>query len=341
MTGTVVEWHESDAEEVVTAVTVHVLSEPKPRDANLQAEIGNTLGDGLLYSEPFRPAPVAYTYEAPEHALYGAEKVVVRPEGVDLFAPISELGNSSHYDANRIFDMSKLFDNDAQSYAGNSDQRTSSLYHSSASPIYKVRLSYTRTSSERPPKGSLGIIHKGMVSPVTYRRVVASRPLEATSVKQTVELIMPNEAGPSAASLSEFDPDEFTGYFFASNAEGAGSLREEFPYTFRVYSFEVFTLDGDLIEQVAKSHLKLPAEDPATVSVYGDLRDPEPLAALTLGTSEVITRRVASVEYALARETGAVTRVKLEQPSSADLLAQEVLIRKRDEAGVLQAVRFR
>ena len=322
VTGTVIEWHEPDAEEVISAVTVNVFSKPQPNALKLDVYSTNSVNPGRRSaSDAFKPHPVNVTYRAPEDAGLSAEKVVLRADGVDYFKPISELGHDDANVGGNAQNKANAYDGDPESYASNSGSSVR-MVQASSSPIYKVRLTYELRSGAL----TLRVRHTQRLDSLVSRHAEGTLELEVTgdAGKRTVEVYMSEEASLDAESFRV----EATGRNLAQSGD------------WRAYSLEVFTLNEALTGEYAKSFIKLPAEDPATVSVYGEILSSAPEADLTLLTGETIRRRVATLEYSLTHEAGALTQVRLEQPSSADLLAQATLIRNRDEASVLKAVRF-
>lgn len=114
---------------------------------------------------------------------------------------------------------------------------------------------------------------------------------------------------------------------------GGDAVDDVQPDDLRVYDLQALALDEEVVDRVARSHLKPPPQRVGTVDVPNRILKPSTRLRLTLASGEQLDLPVATLQHAVTREAGLTTTVRLGQELPAPLQAEkDQLARRVDQA---------
>lgn len=296
-----VEREPAAADVVVDSVVVVVADRPTDNASE-------TRGSGL---EALEYEPIAYVLAGALDQPYNAWKRV-EWQSLDAFTEADWLGSPT---ATAFDDAANAFDNDATSYATNTEWPNPSLAGTAdvGAVAFKVRWSShvdLRVSVARAGSityvwnlGSTGGDQKEvlLVAPRIPAGFVVS-PVVTLSCGGETEVV-------GGVPVPKLVPDDAV----------------------RIYDVRAYQLDTELLERVARSHLRPPPERVATVTVPNSLVPAQPRLELKLAGGQTVIASVATIEHAITREHGFTSIVRLGQELPAPLQAEKDLLAKRTE----------
>lgn len=99
----------------------------------------------------------------------------------------------------------------------------------------------------------------------------------------------------------------------------------------RIYDVRAYALNADVLDRVARSHLRPPPERVATVTVPNRIVTPQPNLELRLASGQKLTAQLATVEASVTREHGFASLLRLGQELPASLQAEKDLLARRTD----------
>ena len=208
--------------------------------------------------------PITHVYQAPEHATYGAERSLALPEGFNPFlAPDDTEGipePTTVENFNNPGTPSAIRDGDPVTYAeynGAAGGTGQIAYPSRLDTVgFYLRYEYAPQNSASANHILRLAVFNGGVLGTGY----AVRRMGATTGVNELYMIFPSDA---RFDLSNGSP-------LASDLRrGSASLISLGTASCRVYAFYPLRLDRELLNDVAKANIRLPAANPTRVTVKG------------------------------------------------------------------------
>jgi hypothetical protein len=325
-----------DAQDIVTKVRLVIAGNRAGREpwteytatAPDEAPITNT------YVTPF-PAPVAFEYEAPEHATYRVERSFALPEGFDPFLPptdtsIPEPGVTNFSNPG---DPSAVRDGDPTTYAENTSSGTCLITYFGEDleglPAFGFRVRYALAPSTalrerwrvvRAFNTFLSASNLPVVISTRQYALAEGSGLESVSEEYAVTLY-----DARGLPINHEDPGLIQRFSTQLNVQFTDAG------TARVFQFYPLVLDVDLLEDVAKANVRLPAQNPTRVTVAGVV-PPDREHTITGWPGGDFTAPVAQQQYELGR-----TIIDFEQAGAPTGLPAEAVEAARERTTAVKA----
>lgn len=293
-----------DSQDIATKIHLLVSGQPAgavPRviESSVYETDGSTITNKAVLSHSF--VPVVHTYTAPEHAAYGCERLVNIPEGTNPFIAPADLPiDDPEVDS---VGVEEVRDGNPETYCEVTveDHANWLLRYDPYEHMVGFRAMYAFTRENQVVTtplhdAQIRMLHRSSES---VDRVDVSRLWELTptaSVEDLTEAFA--VANYDARSLDVYKAGQARAAFLdmvlipASGARYTGVLR--------VYHFYPLVLDTAVLDDVAKSHVRLPASTPRRVSVRGYVA-PEREHTITGWPGGDFTGAVAQHQYELGR----------------------------------------
>lgn len=322
-----VEWVPINAEEVVTGAALIVVTEASQAVESLISLHGvkvYTVISSVFTYYPYIPKPVVIDYEDPvHHPSYKAK--ITRLMG-HLLRADSALLSSAVITGSGFNNPTNAYDDNPNTYAqapAGDDFANASLFYkyteadgNSAAGKRVVGCRIIYTSNHPTNAGALVTIMRSNASNFlgTHRQLYVATLPNTGSVSgepKIVDIILPQ--------ATIFEPDASAIYMQC--------LIQTHRDDFRLYEFVPIYADTELGTEIAKSLIKLPAQNPSVISVANQLWPPTKTVYISDVpgiASGILEGDVAEYEYTVSSEDGKMTQVKFEQPDLSD----ETLIAK-------------
>ena len=323
-----------DAQDVVTRVRLVIVGTwGGTRDPDgLRTRFGPAAG--FEYVTHFA-VPLVYEYEAPEHSTYQCERSFQLPEGFNPFLPPDDVGISDPAAIN-MSDAAFARDGDPLTYSESTSFLQTRLSYSLGpnALVAGLKLRYALTYS-----GGIPDINRRALS-LAYHFVPEAEPsdervialqrytLEATeSIDQPEDLLV--YALPDARGEGVNYPDPALARWRTLVANVIGFSGNE--HVLRVHEFYPLVLNEALLEDVARANIRLPAANPARVTVRGYVA-PDREHTITGWPGGDFTGQVAQHQYDLGK-----TIVDFEQAGAPVGLPAEAIESARERASATLA----
>ena len=328
-----------DAQDIITKVRLVIIGTPGGnRDADrISVHYGETdLGTPSPDHEyvEHAPLPLVYEYEAPEHPQYRCERAFALPEGFNPFLPPTDASIPDPV-AVGMSTPSAVRDGDPITYSEGSStpeaQQNSQLSYSLGSAFkvagYKLRYALTtdpvfRDLNRIAITSNIHVVEG--VSPADQR--VDAR--QAHTLLSTDGIDAPEDLHAFALHDARGSNTNYESavtsrtHVLAIRVAVTGSES----FTFRVHEYYPLILNEPLLEDVAKSNIRLPAANPARVTVRGYVA-PDREHTITGWPGGDFTGAVAQHQYDLGR-----TVIDFEQAGSPVGLPAEAIESARERA---------
>jgi hypothetical protein len=314
--GVKVKWKEIDAEDVCTKVFLLLADKMSPQ---FETEIRWTTPPSVV--SEYIAKPITHLFDSGNS--YDASKVIPFPLDVVLQKITLSVGGVGGYnDPENAIDvsLSTFAESDGATNSGGANYGIGTdleLFF-----IARIRYEYTPTS----PIDEFGFLITHMDYPgldsVQYSKLKLEPTTEAPKIIFAI--------CPLAMELDGLANK--TNFFFTYYADVPTASH------IKIHNVEAFRIDPALAERIAKSHIKLPAQEAAEVIVPGI---ETPVTRLTL--TGYGTYNVAAVEYGPDKDSadgGMQTIFKLEQADDPELTGQSSLIKQADSKATMQAIQF-
>jgi hypothetical protein len=315
--GVRVAWKDLDAEEVVTKVIVLLADKPQPDAAvGLNLDYDQT----LVIPKEYIPVPLVATFDAGN--AMDAAKVVAIPLNEGLLVNQTEVFNSAS--SFGVTNGGNAVDNDPATFADMGPLLATLMLNDITGYVVAARVSYESNAEDDE-----------------LRLVIGYAPTSITTIVCWIRLPLPRTNGtPATAIVYGLVSTGLLPYFTLSGVQV--DLRGKDPaktYAVKIYSLEAFKLDTAAAERIAKSFVKLPAQDAAAVIVPGLA---SPVTRLTL--TGIGTYDVERVSYGIDKEYeagGVVTTFHLGQAYDAEETARVAVDKRREHQSTAKAIAFR
>jgi len=278
------------------------------------------------------PLPAVYTYEASEHASYGCERSLALPEGFNPFLPptddlVGEPGTVNNF--TNPGTPSAIRDGDPTTFAtlSGSSTFTGQILYGTNQPSCGWLLRYSLINAGSSPWARyVNSLHTHLDGDPKSRTLVR----RAWQLPSTNAIDEPTEL--YAISLHDARGENENmgdGWVRVSNYSlnivGDGGAEA------RVYAYYPLILDQDLLEQVAKANIRLPALIPQRVTVTGIVA-PDREHTITGWPGGDFTGKVAQHQYELGR-----TVIDFEQAGAPTGLPAEAVEAARERTVAVQS----
>ena len=333
-----------DAQDVITRVRLVIIGTPGGnRDPDrIRVHYGESdLGVPSVAHEwvSHFPLPLVYEYEAPEHAQYQCTRALGLPEGFNPFLPPAD-ESIPDPTAVGMSDSVNVRDGDPGTYSeGSSTEEsplTTQLSYSlgSAFKVAGYKLRYALTID-----GSMPDLNRVAVTS-NIHIVAASDPADQRVVAEQTHTLLATEDIDTPEDLHAFALHDARGS--NTNYESATTSRTHVlrvtvaatgneGHTFRVHEFYPLILNEGLLEDVARANIRLPATNPARVTVRGYVA-PDREHTIVGWPGGDFTAEVAQHQYELDR-----TIIDFEQAGAPVGLPAEAIESARERASATLA----
>jgi hypothetical protein len=313
--GVKVKWKEIDAEDVCTKAILLFADKQHPDDMRTFVITG--YGVVTTFS-PYTPYPVFYTYDSGNSL--DATKIVPIPLVGDFLQKHTMTIDTS----TNFTNVGDAIDGDRSTFAEYDGTTPDALIRFDyEDEIYiAARIKYEFFGDDERDFLSFRITHS-RADENLYER--ASFRLPMTS-GQPDELYVVFPTSTDLYDQMTKSRIEIVGYYYGTT------------FNMLIHEVEAFKLNETLAERVAKSYIKLPAQEAAEVIVPGI---ETPVTRVTL--TGYGTYNVAAVEYGPDKDSadgGMQTIFKLEQADDPELTGQSSLIKAADAKATMQAIQF-
>ena len=264
------------------------------------------------------PRPAYVSYRHPNHETYRATERFAAP-GLYRYLRGVEASPFVTSDAG-LFGSSNAYTGRMSSYASNASNSPAGEVcvlefriagYPLGSQVVGVRCSYSLEEIE-PPAAAEVTIRYASAAAITN----ATFPLDVTG---------PNRVQRNIFFLPGTEVDFLnTATLTFRAAAGLNTAR----YRLKLYQFEPVVVHAAIAERVAQSHIRMPSFNPQQITIYGRFEPP---------AYKINDLPAAALHYAITREEGVVTTVRLEQALPAEEAAQRALLDRRDRQGTLDA----
>lgn len=325
-----IEWIPINAEELVTGVTLIVATEPSAAVSSLKyGRLVVSTGTGFagtyavhLYS----PKPEVIEYADPVyHPIYGAR--ISRLMGHLLLADNTLVAAATKQTA-FFTDTANAYDGDPDTYmTGVTDGPGAEAYLTYAYGTYYGNAASAKTIigcrivyEHNHPSGDgvrVSIYKSDDVLSPTMQQFISDIELPATGSPNGLNKRIVDFIFPEATIFDTGRSDVLT-----LSVRSTDNLTQV-----RVYQFVPIYLDVALGTEIAKSLLRLPAQDPSVITVRNQLLEPRRRVYITdvpSIESGILEGDASEYEYTVSPEDGRMTQIKFEQPDLSD----ETLIAK-------------
>lgn len=315
-----------DAQDIVTKVRLVVAGNRAGREPGaLTAR--DPAAFPLLTAIDYAPMPIVYTYEAPEHSVYGATRSFALPAGMDPFLPptdpaIPEPTFVQNFD--NPGSPSAVRDGDPTTYAENTGgyDEVAQMHYLAVPDAVGFRLRYWLDAASGWERSYAEIT---VLDAATSRGTVQMRtgPLPNTTDPAELYVVLPPDAHWALDNGGGSLDDEF--------GVSASVQFQKFPMTnCRLHAFYPLVLNRALLEDVARAQVRLPAALPQRVTVRGVI-PPDREHTITGWPGGDYTGVVAQVQYDLGR-----TVIDFEQAGAPVGLPAEAMEAARERQGTIR-----
>jgi hypothetical protein len=314
--GVKVKWKEIDAEDVCTRVTLLLADKPQPSSA-----ISENIANAPNVPKKFIPVPFHYKYNSGNSN--DAEKVIpVQISDGVLTKQTASVNTTYTY---QVTDPADALDGSLTTYAEFVPVGGVSILmlEDISGHVFEATVTYESDAKEDELSLVISYVENGVFG---GERSQCKLPLPpTTSGPSTVYLV-------GLVSTEHFDIYDASRISIVLGGDAAGT------YNVIVHDVSVFKLNEPLAERIAKSHIRIPAQEAAEVIVPGI---ETPVTRVTL--TGYGTYNVAAVEYGPGKDSadgGMQTIFKLEQADDPELTGQSSLIKQADSKATMQAIQF-
>jgi hypothetical protein len=307
---------ELDAEDVASRVILLLADKPQPDGA-----IGVNLDYDQTLEIPKEYIPVPLTVVNGGSGGLDATKIVAVPLNEGLLTAQSASYNSTS--SVNITNGADAFDNDPDTYAEVTSDNATLMINDITGYVVAAKVSYRSNAEEDE-----------------LRLVIGYAPSSVTTVVCWVRLPLPKASTPNTVMLYGLVSTGLLPYYTLSGVQV--ELRGKDPtktYVVEVINLEAYKLDEVVAGRIAKSFLKIPAQEASMVIVPGLAA---PVTKITLTGDG--TYDVARVSYGIDKDNeagGVITTFHLGQAYDAEDSAQASTYKKRDAKSTNQAIAFR
>lgn len=317
-----------DAQDVVTRVRLVVLGtfggsrDPDGILTQLITDPDPVTFDSVTLSH--FPLPVLFEYEAPEHATYGCERAFQLPEGFNPFlSPDDELIPDP--DALNMSDPENVRDGDPETYSEGTVNDGEAVLNYGTGGVgslpglrvagYYLRYSLVVSSGqiEAGARNARMGFHQEITDGFDYDTRYRHELSAMSGITQLEQLYAYGMHDARGEFVNRGLPVEKFSYA-SVGVSGSGA-----EFTLRVAEFYPLVLNEELLEDVARAQIRVPASLPRRVSVRGII-PPDREHTIVGWPGGDLTASVAQQQYELGR-----TWVDFEQPGSPLGMAAEAI----------------
>lgn len=316
-----IDWEPITAEAIVDRVRVVLFDEPSAGAVDWHSNGAAVDGWVAVAHTVVAPAePPPWSIVPPPTAKFFAAQVLQVPP-LDYLKRAAWGGSSN---ATGVSNAANAYDTNEASYASN----TGNIFVMSRDMALTARAVRVRYSSHVPV--IVRVYHHADLPPVIARHHTVQGVLPTTDGQQSdVWLLAPVATGVPG-------PGRVRVELTASTKEGEEPALV--PDGLRVYTIEPLEPDLVAMRKAAQSHLRLPAEFSALVTVPNRLVAPLPRIELSLADESSVSASADTFEYAINREGGLTTWIRLNQAMAADDESERRALTARFEATERRAV---
>lgn len=320
----VVEFEPISSDEVVDRVRVLLADQPAASSGETpRVKAFRTYGG--LTSVPtagdrVAPQPLVFTWIAPDSA-FAAERVVPVPPLEVMKRAAWAAASSDSNTTNAAY----AYDAVPTSFSRNTSAGSGHWGRRAALTTRGVRV---RLSSFVPTR--LRVLHDNDADfdGDDYEAFAVELPIPATNGEQVdVALIAP----PSRRLADEIT--RVSVHLFFDNSSAADEVR--------VYTLEPLEPDLDVLERIARSHVRLPPPAAATVLAPNRILRALPTISVTLADASLLTGVAGAYEYSVTRDEGLSTQVRLGHEYPAETEAARSLLSAKIDRRAAAGVRRR
>ncbi len=316
-----IEWEPVTAEAVVDRVRVVLFDEPSAGAVDWHSNGATVDGWVAVQLTVAANPPPPWSTVPPPTTKYFAAKVLQMPP-LDYLKRAAWGGSSN---ATGVSNAANAYDTNEASYASN----TGNVFVMARDMALSARAVRVRYSSHVPV--IVRVYHHADLPPgPPPRHHTVQGILPATDGQQSdVWLLAPVATGVPG-------PGRVRVELTASTKEGEEPALV--PDGLRVYTIEPLEPDLEAMTKAAQSHLRLPAEFAALVTVPNRLVAPLPRIELSLADESTVSASAGTFEFAIDREGGLTTWIRLNQALAADDESERRALTARFEATERRAV---
>lgn len=266
-----------DSQEIVTRVRLVIAGDIAGASPTTLTADAGAQGQSQSERVDYVPMPIVFEFEAPEHAIYGAERSFALPSGLNPFLPPTDplVPEPAVVNFDNPGSPSAVRDGDPSTFATFTGAGAVIDYTSAEGQgVVGYRLRYTLETS--------GVTHtrvQAALTPVVMNPlfdgvpafvpfapgalVVASvNPLAAAEAQTEQYMVLPPMAGwsPDNAAVTPIDGRGFGKMTLIADLNVTAML---------VYAFYPLILNEPLLEEIARAQVRLPAQLPQRVTVRG------------------------------------------------------------------------
>ena len=332
-----------DAQDIVTRVRLVIAGSPAGtfEPAASAAGVREAAGEPMEATTPF-VLPITYEYEAPEHAAFGCSRSFSLPEGFNPFLPPDHelVPDPSVPSPSSIVNPESMRDGDPATYAeastGLGAPTVDAVYQvtgggSSNWCGYKLRYSWVTDGALDELFGRrTNVRHLWHVEPYD---AVATRVQVRRSwwLEPTDDLDSPHDSYQIVLADPRGLPANRGGEVLSRWAIYSFHLTDLGPGAVRLYEFYPLILNQSLLEDVAKSNIRLPAASPQRITVRGYVA-PDRSHTIVGWPGGDYTASVAQHQYDLGR-----TIIDFEQAGAPAGLPAEAIEAARERQTAINA----
>ena len=326
-----------DAQDIVTQARLVIVGSPGGTQEAASISAREREGEGLplVALTPFS-RPITFLYTAAAHATYGCSRSFALPEGFNPFlapqdAPFADPSVTNLSNAGFVRD------GDPETYAegstSTSDPVASATYLATGSWAgFKLRYSWVTDGPLDELSGrSASVQHIRYVGPTYSAGAVRMQTQRRYWVEPTDDIDTPSDSYQLQMEDARGAPLNREGDALSLQTFYSFSVFDLGPGSVRLYEFYPLILNEGLLEDVAKSNIRLPAANPARVTVRGYVA-PDREHTITGWPGGDYTGQVAQHQYDLGR-----TVIDFEQAGAPVGLPAEAIESARERASATLA----
>lgn len=280
-----------DAQDVVTKVRLVIAGNRAGREPSRVHVYGlPSSANETFTGVDYLAWPITYEYEAAEHAIYGATRTVDLPASTDPFLRPDDEGipePSLVIGFTNPGSPSAIRDGDPMTYAefSGGDLATGSIGYENVPGLCGFKLRHSLTFSDTSFTGLFRasvslVVGPWAVLPNGVTRIdrkfgavvnIISLPATGSSEHDDLYVVLPPDARNAPENVEGMDPPlEWGGQpVTIQHMVGSINLSVIRPASWRVTHFYPLILNEALLEDIAKSNIRLPASTPRRVTVAG------------------------------------------------------------------------
>lgn len=327
-----------DAQDIVTKVRLVIAGDMAGQAPTTFVTDSGAAGQSDRDRVDYVPLPLTFEYEAPEHATYGAEKSFALPSGMNPFLPPTDerIPEPRFTNFDNPGDPSAVRDGDPATFAEYTGGVASIDYPSAqGAGIVGYRLRYDLVTSS-----TTTTYVQAAITPVVMNPLFDDLPSFVPMATGAIVAALVNPLPPSEAPTEQYMVLPPTAHWSADNSAvtpivgrgfGKMTLFASLNVTsMRVYAFYPLILNEDLLEDIARAQVRLPALLPQRVTVRGYV-SPDREHTITGWPGGDYTGVVAQHQYDLGR-----TVIDFEQAGSPVGLPAEAIEAARERRQAIE-----